>query len=159
MMRISLRFLISGLWVGILLAGCSHEPTNRADLEDDFKAEYGFPPSSKITELHSKIVTVGDTWSKWMVFTYDAATVAQITSAGFTNATAEQIKNPWGALWSQDLASSQPNPNAPKWFQLPGGRQVRIYYKLGHPNDYAGYRYIWIDETNKTVYAKSAAWH
>jgi hypothetical protein len=159
MMRTLLQFLISPLCVAMLLVGCSHEPTSRSDLEGEFQAEYGFPPTSNVTEIRCKIVTVGDTWSKWMLFTYDEATVKRITSAGFSNATAEGIKNPSRAIWSQDFEAANPNPNAPEWFRLPGDRTVRIYYKLGHPKDYAGYRYIWIDDTNKTVYAKNAAWH
>ena len=158
-MRVARQFLFSVLCVGMLLVGCSREPTGRGELDQEFQAEYGFPPPSGVAELRCRVVRVGDTWSKWMLFTYDQATVERIVSVGFTNAMAEDLKRPWEALWSQDLTASQQNPNAPKWFRLPGDRPARIYYKLGHPNDVAGYSYIWIDDTNKTVFAKSAAWH
>ena len=160
-MHTPLRSTILALFTTLLVVGCSHEPTSRAALESDFKSEYGFSPSAQITTLRCKIVVVGDTWSKWMLFTYDEPTVTQITSAGFTKATPAELNNPWGSNWAQDLFPSQPNPNAPEWFHSPdrGIKVPLVYYKLGHPNDYAGYKVIWIDETNKTVYAASAAWH
>ncbi len=143
----------------IVIWSCSSEPFTRRGLENEFQVEYGFPPPPQITSLRCKTVVVGDSWSKWMLFTYDKTTVDKIISLGFTNATAKDLKEPWSALWSRDLTASTPNPNAPKWFQLPGDRPVQVFYKLGHPNDYAGYRYIWIDDIKKIVYAKNAAWH
>jgi hypothetical protein len=67
---------------------------------------------------------------------------------------------PLTKLWKQDLSSiSTPNPNAPKWWRIPGAKQVQVYYKEGHPSDIAGYRCFWIDHETKEVYAKFSAWH
>ena len=146
---------------GVVLAGCagSSEPTSRKKLEREFQAEFGFPPSNQITELRCKIVWVGDTWSKWMLFTLDEATVQGIVGAGFVLADSASLVRPREKLWTLDLTDKRPNPNAPKWWQLPGIKKVRVYYKEGHPKDFEGYRYLWIDGDTKTVYAKSSAWH
>jgi hypothetical protein len=146
---------------GIVFAGCagSSEPTSRKKLVREFQAEFGFPPSNQITELRCKIVWVGDTWNKWMLFTLDEATVQAIIGAGFVLADSASLERPWEKLWTQDLTREAPNPNAPKWWQIPGAKKVRVYYREGHPKDLAGYKYLWIDGDTKTVYAKSSAWH
>jgi hypothetical protein len=138
--------------------GCAREPKNRTELEQEFQAEYGFVPPAKISDLRCREVSVGDTWSKWILFTYDEETVQRIISAGFTNASPELQKR-WGTVWSQDLFGSRRNPNAPKWWPDPPTPPIRVYYKIGDPRDFAGFKYVWIDERSKVVYAKSAAWH
>lgn len=161
-MRISpILVVVPPLFVLLILAGCagSQEPTSRSDLEREFQAEFGFSPPSKLTEMRCKIVWVGDTWAKWMLFTYDEETIDRIASTGFSKTGTKELGGGWEAIWSRDLMASQPNPNAPKWFRLPSQTPAHVYYKEGHPRDSSGYSYIWIDDTNKTVYAKSSAWH
>jgi hypothetical protein len=140
----------------MLLCGCcgSSEPKKRSELEREFQAEFGFGPPSAVRELRCKIVRVGDTWGKWLLFTHDESTHQRIVTNGFTAADA---LNSSDTLWHQDLTSQ--NPNAPDWWSTPGANQVRIYYKEGHPKDFAGFIYLWIDDTNKRVYANSSAWH
>ena len=140
----------------LLLAGCSgsHEATSRQELEREFQTEFGFSPSTNI-ELRCKIVQVGDTWGKWMRFTYDSSTIQRIIGAGFTNASSTELNNP-SQLWSQEL--NEHNPNAPGWWQTPSNSLVRVYYKQGNQRDNPWFTYLWVDDINKAVYVKFAAW-
>src|SRR5712691_1335386 len=135
------------LWCIMFVAGCggTSEPKRRSELEREFQAEFGFEPPSTVQELRCKIVRVGDTWGKWMLFTLDEVTLQRIVTNGFT--TSGALKSSSGALWHQDLTGQ--NPNAPDWWSAPSVNEVRIYYKEGHPKDFAGFIYLWIDDTNK----------
>ncbi len=146
---------------GFLLSGCagSSEPTTRGELEREFQAEFGFKPPKEVAELRCRIVWVGDTWTKWMLFTLDEGAMQRIIGNGFTLADPASLARPWEKLWTQDLTREKPNPNEPVWWRVPGAKQVRVYHKEGHPRDYSGYRYMWVDGERKVVYAECAAWH
>ena len=141
----------------IFVSGCggSSEPTKRSELEREFEAEFGFEPPSRVQELRCKIVRVGDTWGKWMLFTLDEVTLQRVVTNGFTETSPHDSLS--SELWYRDLTSQ--NPNAPNWWRLPSANRVQIYYKEGDPRDVAGYKFLWIDDTNRKVYAKSSAWH
>ena len=84
--------------VVLSLTGCSgsKEPTSRADLESAFEEEFGFIPSSTVTELRCKTVKVGDTWAKWLEFTYEKTAWQKILGLGFDVAELRDIeKLPW----------------------------------------------------------------
>jgi hypothetical protein len=144
-------------WCIVFISGCggSSEPKTRSELDREFQAEFGFQPPPAIQELRCKVVRVGDTWGKWLLFTLDEGTLQRIVTNGFT--TADAMNSSSVALWYRDLTGQ--NPNAPNWWSISGSNQARVYYKEKHPNDSAGFTYLCIDDTNKRVYAKSSAWH
>ena len=153
------KFWFVALWCIMFISGCgaSSEPKKRGALDREFLAEFGFQPPPTIQDLRCKVVRVGDTWGKWLLFTLDEATLQRVISNGFTAASPDAQRNSSAALWSQDLVRT--NPNAPSWWRSPGTNQVRVYYRESHPRDFAGFTYFWVDENNRTVYAESAAWH
>jgi len=155
---LNLRYLSLVALFGILLCGCagSSEPTKRSDLEREFQDEFGFAPSQQVVELRCRSVWIGDTWSKWMLFTGDDSTVQAIIGKGFALADPDTLTR-GGKIWARDIMTG--NPNAPEWWRSPSSGKVRVYYKEGHPADHAGYRCFWIDDDSKRVYAKFAAWH
>src|SRR5688572_1550691 len=96
----------------ILFTACAwkHDLTDRGDLSGIFKREYGFELPEKVTEIRGRDVRVGDTWSLWLSFSYDAETVQQIVQrGGFSRANPKGIDA--ADPWSHGLNS--PGPNAP----------------------------------------------
>lgn len=150
-----LAFVFFIWWVRAWLE--PYEPTSRRALEKEFYSEFGFNPSADIKEIHCRIVTIGDTWSKWIVFTYNKNTVVEVLNEGFTEATSQQLNSSTWPVWRSDL--SEHNPNEPQWWRLPSINRVAVYYKEGSPRDFAGFTYLWVDESAHLVYVKSAAWH
>jgi hypothetical protein len=146
----------------ILLAGALYsctpsDTTNRRKLETQFQDELGFPPPLSTSTLRGRTVTVGDSWTRWLQFTLDEISSRRLLTNGFAQTNSDVLRIPWSELWTQDLVRH--SPNAPRWWRLPGSQQVRIFYRKGHARDYAGFTFVWVDDTNRTAYAQSSAWH
>jgi hypothetical protein len=139
--------------------GCfEFEPKWRWVLRREFKSEFGFFPPLAIREIQCKKVQVGDTYQKWMMFTADESTIQRIVAGTFTRAKPEQLSWASGAgYWTKAL--EEPNANEPEWWRLPHNKEVRAYFIEGNPADANGYTFLWIDDVNKIVYVKFAAWH
>jgi len=159
--RSRLWFLCFGLCCALaLMGGCSgsNEPTRRAELEAEFQDEFGFEPTLSIKDIHCKVLHVGDTWAKWMRFDYETTAFQRITNQNFFTAPPEVLRNPWKALWSQDLQTT--NRNSPAWWPnppLPEGTMV--FYKEGQVTNFnRSYIYLWVDAPKSRIYVKSAAW-
>lgn len=143
------------------LAGCSgsREPTSRADLELAFKEEFGFVPPPTVIELRCKTVKVGDSWAKWLAFTYEEATWQKILSLGFDVAESRDFEK---LPWPDDRLAK--NPNAPTWWsQSPRASAQRLYYldrlyKAGVTPNHSSYSYLWVDEKTHTVYWHRSIW-
>jgi hypothetical protein len=163
-----MRTLQTGsIWtvLGVLFVGCagSDEPTDRKVLEKNFEAEYGVRPLENITEIRCKTVWVGDSWRQWTRFTLDETTLQHMLDHGFTRADPGSLKGsevgPLNSVLSWSTDNVTENPNAPLWRKVPGVRNARVYYKEGHRTGLYWYKYIWIDDHAKLVYAESATSH
>lgn len=132
------------------------DTTNRRKLETQFQAEFGFPPPATFALLRGRTVTIGDTWSRWMQFTLDEASLLKLGAHGFTETNSEVLKTLRNEVWTRDLVEQ--SPNAPKWWRLPETHPVRIFYRQAHAVDFAGFTFLWIDDTNRIVYSESSAW-
>lgn len=154
------------LLVGIVLcmAGCSRsrEPTSRADLEKEFEEEFAFVPSAQVVNLRCKVVRVGDTWAKWLNFGYDEKTWRKILDQGFEAVEARDFDQPGRAEWPSDRLTK--NPNAPSWWpRSPRTQMPRLYYvdrpyKKGDQPAVSSYAYLWVDESNRTVFWHRMVW-
>jgi hypothetical protein len=145
------------LIAAVLLTSCAwrHDLTDRADLSGVFQREYGVELPERVAEIRGRDVGVGDTWSLWLRFSYDAETVQRIVQrGGFLQARPEEIDG--GDLWSGALNS--PSPNRPEWWRTPSSKRVTVYYRKSHPRDHAGFAFLWVDENAQMVYAQSSAW-
>jgi hypothetical protein len=146
------------LVVGALMSACSgSEPTSRADQERAFRAEMGLSPGSEIKTIRVKSISIGDTWAQWMCFSLDEPTLSNIVSKGWSYAPNWSEKTAGGGLWSQTLREE--NPNAPTWWKLPPDMPTMVYYQTNHPADFAGFRVLWVDSSNRLVFTESDAWH
>lgn len=147
--------------LGLVLYSCiiPSDTINRKKLETQFQDEFGFPPPLAISTLRGRTVTVGDSWSRWLQFTADEASLRRLVANGFTETNSEILRNPPAELWAQGLVGQSSSPNAPKWWRLPGAQEVRIFHRKGHIRDFAGFTFVWIDDTSHTAYAQSSAWH
>lgn len=145
--------------LGVILYSCivPSDTTNRRRLETQFQDEFGFPPPSTTSTLRGRTVTVGDSWTRWLQFTLDETILRRLLTNGFAQTNSDVLRSPWAELWTQDLVRQ--SPNEPKWWRLPGNQPVRIFYRKGHARDYAGFTFVWVDNTNRTAYAQSSAWH
>jgi hypothetical protein len=145
---------------GLMLYSCvvPSDTTNRRKLETQFQDEFGFSPPSATATLRGRTVTVGDSWTRWLQFRLDEASLRRLLTNGFSQTNSDVLTTPpWAELWTQNLVSH--GPNEPKWWRLPANQQVRIFYRKGHARDYAGFTFVWVDDTNRTAYAQSSAWH
>jgi hypothetical protein len=143
-----------------LAGGCtsSDEPTARADLERAFQEEFGFRPPAAVSIVRSRTVRIGDTWGRWLCFTYEPSTLQRITNAGFVVPEPRELAAPETQLWSQDLFSH--NPNEPTWWRTPAAdRSDPVRYKEGQMSNYhRSFTYLWLSNSNKTVYVRTVAW-
>lgn len=156
--------VISFICTAIFLNGCagSSEPTQRAELENGFSDEFGFKPDTNIAEIKCKVVQVGDTWSRWMRFTYDSNTVVKIIANGFKPVTDELLKDNVHSLW--EAAIDKPSPNAPAWWKKPT-QVVGVTYFKENPfrenspsNSMPSFCFFWIDKSQGEIYSESHIW-
>lgn len=141
-------------------AGCavSHEPTSRAELEEEFEMFFDFKPASDVADMQCRVVRVGDGVGKWLVFSCADATFRRITS-GLTAVVREKIDAPE----LPPFTSENENHNAPKWWPKSWDGAETIYY-VSKPFE-AGvrhesmYLYVWRDKTTKKVFGHLVAWH
>jgi hypothetical protein len=154
--------VISFICIAFILSGCagSSEPTRRADLEREFSEEFGFKPGTNTVEIKCRLVQVGDSWSRWMQFTYDSNTLANIVSSGFNPVMDEQLKDNVYTL-SEMAITGEPSPNAPKWWRKPLRVAGTTYFKenpYSPSNSMPSFCFIWVDQTQGVIYAESHTW-
>jgi len=143
-----------------IIGGCagSSEPTGRSDLEWQFQDEFGFTPPSIVSNIHCKVVHVGDTRGKWLSFSFEMMTFQRITNQGFSAAAADLLRNPGQSLWCQDIVGH--NPNEPRWWRKPStdGKDPVYYRERNATNFNQSYIFLWVNPSNQTVYVRTAAW-
>ena len=158
-----LRFVLTGFCVAIVLCnllGCAGpaEPQKRSDLEEKFRDEFGFAPTASVSNIQCKVVQVRNTWGKWLAFNYEPPTFQRITNQSFNLLNAKSSSDLGRLIWASDFLSL--NPNEPPWWRraLLGERTI-IYYKEGDVKNFnRSYTVLWLNSSNQTVYARSAAW-
>jgi hypothetical protein len=153
------RIHVLGFCGLLLLGGCvgSYDPTSREDLESDFRSEFGIPAPPQIADIKCRIVRVGDSWAKWMLFSLDETTLRSIiTNGGFKQASSIELDGPSQEFWSKDL--TRENPNSPKWWRMPGTNRARIYYRQPNRKDFhVSWMSFWVDDNARVVYSASGA--
>jgi hypothetical protein len=147
-----------GLIVWTLLGCAGSESHQRKELEAQFRDEFGFTPPTFVSNIQCKVVRVGDTWGKWLAFSYEASTFKTITNQSFNSLNPATSSDLGRFIWSADLLNQ--NPNRPEWWEGPSleGKDT-IYYKEGDVRNFnRSYTFLWLNSSNKTVYVRAAAW-
>ena len=151
-------------YLGIILAalvlgGCfqSEEPTNAVELKSLFEKTLGIGPGPSVSGIRCKVVSIGDSEGIWLSFSCDNQAFQAIAGNGFALAKGDEIvKNPWGATWTQDLVSS--NPNAPKWWpRHRGDNSTSIWHREfeGSPRSFV---YMWTNGPGNSVFVRKSTW-
>lgn len=155
--------IITGVCIALLFIGyvSSCEPIRKSTLEKEFAREFGFKPSTNLTEIKSRTVQVGDTWSHWMRFTYESNTFEKIVASGFIPVTDEMLKDNVITVWERDL-NDQPSPNAPSWWKKPENLVGTVFVKdnpyIEGSNSIPSYRCVWVDKTQGIIYSEGHIW-
>lgn len=155
--------VISYICTALILGGCasSCEPTRRSTLEKEFAGEFGFKPSTNLTEIKCRTVQVGDSWPRWMRFTYESNTFEKIIALGFIPVTDEMLKDNVITVWERDL-NDQPSPNAPSWWKKPADLVGTVFIKdnpyIEGSNTIPSYRCVWVDKTQGMIYSEGHIW-
>ena len=130
----------------ILMAGCtgSKEPTSQEDLADCYRSEFGASLPSAVGALQARQVMIGDTWSQWLHFTADAATVDSIIAGGFEPSDRTTFTNEAGG------------PNAPAWWRSNSDKLEHFYvHRQWHKRGDSGRAYLAYDAAKKIVHFRS----
>lgn len=138
-----------------LLLGCSHQPTTRAEMEQEFSANFGFPPDSGVHDYRCSVTSVGDSLATWFSFACSENTFERLHATGFQTNHPGDLLNPM-PVWRRDIDS--PNPNAPAWW--PGApSSAMLFWKEWHSSDGAGhYLYFWREAATGRVNCRCADW-
>ncbi len=143
------------------LCGCNQSSSNGN--YDDTKAaspafvdEFGFAPPSKITNIKAKVIQQGDTFARWLKFTYDKALIDRILSKDWE--IADQNKLESGSVWSQAVTTD--SPNQPAWWPNEASRMALPIFYVDKPHESGAQHYsiIIIDAVSGEIYCKSCIW-
>jgi hypothetical protein len=143
----------------VAFAGCSgsSEPTSRSVLEKEFQSEFGFSPGASVPVIKSRTVRVGDSWNRWMKFTYSSNTFQKVMASGFKVVTDEIANDGHYTLWKQ--AIDRPSLNAPTWWKTPKKLSGIVFFRENFRTDFpARFAYVWADEAEGVIYSHSSAW-
>jgi len=130
-----------------------------------FKQEFGLDPSEKLGKIYVKMVSVGDTASRWMMFNYDSNCLDKIFSLeGWTKNDSlffhEKNYNEIDFL-TKSLYGNNPNP--PEWWlkEIPDKDAVFYFRDQSISKELSEWEYhliVVIDHSKNTVYTRSCIW-
>lgn len=130
-----------------------------------FKQEFGLDPSEKLGKIYVKMVSVGDTASRWMKFNYDSNCLDKIFSLeGWTKN--DSLFFPERNYDEIDFLTESlygNNPNPPEWWlkAIPDKDAVFYFRDQSISKELSEWEYhliVVIDYSKNTVYTCSCIW-
>jgi hypothetical protein len=133
--------------VTALLTACGWgEDRSDTALRDSFAEVIGFDPPDSVTHIRCYYYWVRDSYSKWLCFDCDDATIKRIENLP------RNTKKNWS--YGDEGPGNRPNgnPNAPLWWKE-GPADIKSFtIDRSHPN--SDFTYICVDQKNHRVYAE-----
>lgn len=108
-----------------VFVGCARQPTTTTEMEQEFNAEFGFPPDSSVRNYRCSVSSIGDSLSTWFSFECSEDTFQKLHETGYQSAHPGDRIDPM-PVWQRDIDSR--NPNAPVWWPRVPGSAV-IFWK------------------------------
>jgi len=127
------------------------EDSDEASLNQSFKEVIGFDSAAKVSNKKSAYYWVRDSYSKWLYFTCDEATVSRIRAL-------DRGKPRAAGYWTSGAGPGRhdgTNPNAPEWWKNVDSSLDLEEIDIDRSKDDGNtdVTHIWIDKRNHAVYA------
>lgn len=159
-MHLKSLFVVLIFFLAISITGCSdtftEEFPDKAKASAAFQDEFGMNVPPEISEIRGKVLQNGDTFARWLEFSYVKTAIDKILADGWATANSEALNS--GSVWSEALKSK--NINAPTWWPKdPISDGVMIYYKEQRlEGGQRRYAYMLIYDHMGKVYSKGCIW-
>jgi hypothetical protein len=147
--RFRLRDFCFAIMLTVILTGCGWgEEHDDVSLRNSFKETIGFDQPASVTHVRSYYYWVRDSYSRWLCFDCDDATIKTI----------ENLPRDTVTYWSYaDIGpGNRPNgnPNAPDWWKQGPSDIKGFTIDRSKPNARSELIHISIDRENHRVYAE-----
>jgi hypothetical protein len=138
--------IVLGLWSIDLF---SSESTDRTELVEAFRENFGIDPPPDIKEIKVKNTFIRDSFGHYMAFTYDRRVFDYIVERDQPLQTAYARTPEFNAIVQDAYVKDR---NRPDWAVLPTDRTPRILYKKNFMDHSFSEYYLWVDTVESMVH-------